>query len=192
MKKTLFVLAAASMLALSACGGGVAKETTGGVSEPSEAANTDKGGHADMHHSGPAELPDGLLGAESPTYPVGSKAVIAEAHMSGMEGVEVTIAGAYDTTAYIVSYTPTDGGEPVVDHKWVVHEELEGAAGKQPLAPGDEAVLMADHLSGMAGATATIDAAEHTTVYSVDFTSTTTGEQVKGHLWVTEEELAQP
>lgn len=191
MSKILTAVALVSMLALSACGSAT-KETAGGTKESSEVAETKQGGHADMHHSGPGELPDGLQAAENPTYPVGSQAIIADAHMSGMEGAEVTIAGAYDTVAYIVSYTPTDGGEPVVDHKWVVHEELEGTAGKQPLAPGDEAVLMADHLPGMAGATATIDAAEQTTVYSVDFISTTTGEQVKGHLWVTEEELAQP
>ncbi|GBF75204.1 hypothetical protein PA598K_03593 [Paenibacillus sp. 598K] len=191
MNKILIVVALVSMLALGACGS-AAKETPGDAPGPTEAADTKQGGHAEMHHSGLGKLPDGLRAAESPTYPVGSQAVIADAHMSGMEGAEVTIAGAYDTTAYIVSYTPTDGGEPVVEHKWVVHEELEGAAGKGPLAPGEEAVLAADHLPGMAGATATIDAVEQTTVYSVDFISTTTGEEVKGHLWVTEEELAQP
>ena len=57
------------------------------------------------------------------------------------------------------------------------------------MKPGDEATLAADHMEGMDGATATIDSAEDTTVYMVDFTPTTGGEPVTNHKWVTEEEL---
>jgi hypothetical protein len=42
----------------------------------------------------------------------------------------------------------------------------------------------------MKGATAEIDSAEKTTVYMVDFTPTTGGEEVKNHQWVTESELS--
>ena len=80
------------------------------------------------------------------------------------------------------------GGPEVKDHKWVIHEELKDA-GKEPLEPGTQAVVNADHMEGMKGATAVIDSAEQTTVYMVDFT-TTTGEEVKNHKWVTESELA--
>lgn len=31
--------------------------------------------------------------------------------MKGMNGAEATIVGAYDTTAYTVSYTPKTGGK---------------------------------------------------------------------------------
>jgi hypothetical protein len=36
----------------------------------------------------------------------------------------------------------------------------------------------------------TIDSAEHTTVYMVDYMPTTGGEMVKNHKWVTESELS--
>ncbi|RHW37507.1 DUF1541 domain-containing protein [Lysinibacillus yapensis] len=143
---------------------------------------------AAMNHSSDGEVPEGLKDAEDPTFPVGSKAVIQADHMEGMNGAEATIVGAYDTIVYSVSYTPTNGGEPVKNHKWVIHEELEGV-GNEPLEVGSQAKMNADHMEGMQGATATIDSAEETTVYMVDYTSTT-GEEVKNHKWVTESELS--
>ncbi|WP_341961992.1 YdhK family protein [Planococcus maritimus] len=148
----------------------------------------DEDGHM-MDHSGSGEVPDGLQEAQNPTYPTGSRAVITTDHMSGMKDAEATIAGAYDTTVYAVSYTPEGGGEPVEDHKWVIHEELENAGG-EPFQEGDEVVLDAEHMQGMDGVTATIDSAQQTTVYMVDFTATDSGEQVTNHKWVTEDELA--
>ena len=49
---------------------------------------------------------------------------------------------------------------------------------------------MADHMKGMDGATAEIDSAEQTTVYMINYTSTTSGEEVTNHKWVTESELS--
>ncbi|MNV83103.1 hypothetical protein D3C71_1768840 [compost metagenome] len=77
------------------------------------------------------------------------------------------------------------------NHKWVIHEELKDA-GDKAYEPGSEVTINAEHMKGMQGAVATIDSAEHTTVYMVDYTSTTDGEQVKNHKWVTESELSQP
>lgn len=142
-----------------------------------------------MDHSGSGEVPDDLEESQVPTYEVGGQAIIETDHMSGMQGAEATIAGAYDTTVYAVSYTPEGGGDPVEDHKWVIHEELEDAP-EEPYAVGDEVVLDADHMEGMDGATATIDSAEQTTVYMIDFTTTDTEEEVTNHKWVTEDELA--
>ncbi|GIP63390.1 hypothetical protein J32TS6_19450 [Virgibacillus pantothenticus] len=142
-----------------------------------------------MDHSGSGEVPEGLKEAENPTFPIGSKAIIEASHMEGMKGAEATIVGAYDTTVYTVTYTPTDGGEKVEDHKWVIHEELKNV-GEEPLEPGEEATIQASHMKDMEGATATIDSAEQTTVYMVDYTSTTSGEEVKNHKWVTEDELS--
>lgn len=142
-----------------------------------------------MNHSSSGEVPEDLAEAENPTYEVGSQAMIEADHMEGMNGAEATIVGAFDTTAYAVSFTPTTGGEPVEDHKWVIHEELEDA-GEEPLEPGAEAVIAADHMEGMDGATAEIDSAEETTVYMVDFTPTTGGEEVVNHKWLTESELS--
>jgi len=150
------------------------------------------GGH--MEHSAEemssnGEVPEDLQEAENPTYEVGSQAIIQADHMQGMDDAEATISGAFDTTVYTVSYTPTTGGERVEDHKWVIHEELEDP-GEAPLEPGDEAVMNATHMEGMEGATATIDSAEETTVYMVDFVTTDTEEEVNNHKWVIESELA--
>ncbi len=43
----------------------------------------------------------------------------------------------------------------------------------------------------MNGAKASIDSAEQTTVYMVDYTPTTGGEVVKNHKWVTESEITK-
>ncbi|QGH36291.1 DUF1541 domain-containing protein [Gracilibacillus salitolerans] len=154
-----------------------------------ESESHDEMDHSDMNMSGSGEVPEDLEEAENPTYEVGSQAIIEADHMEGMSGAEATIVGAYDTTVYTVSYTPTNGGERVTDHKWVIHEELEDA-GEEPLEPGDEATINADHMEGMDGATAEIDSAKETTVYMVDFALTTTGEEVTNHKWVTEDELS--
>ncbi|MBD8016216.1 YdhK family protein [Planococcus wigleyi] len=146
-------------------------------------------GHGGMDHSSSGEVPEGLAEAENPTFPVGSQAIISADHMPGMDGAQATISGAYDTTVYALSFTPTSGGEPVENHKWVIHEELKNP-GDAPLSPGDEAVIAADHMEGMDGATATIDSAETTTVYMVDFKTTDTDEDVTNHKWVTESELS--
>lgn len=153
------------------------KEDTGGMDHS----------HMDMSSSG--EVPEGLKEKENPTYAVGSKVIIQSDHMEGMMGAEATISGAYDTTAYAISYTPTTGGEKVTNHKWVIHEELIDA-GNAPLAPGTEVKTDASHMDGMKDATTVIDFAEETTVYMVDFTTTTGGEEVKNHKWVTESELS--
>nr|WP_254771319.1 YdhK family protein [Psychrobacillus sp. OK028] len=144
--------------------------------------------HSNMDMSGSGEVPEGLKVAENPTFKVGSHAIIEADHMEGMKGAEAKIVGAYDTTVYTVSYTPTTGGKRVENHKWVIHEEL-GEPQSAPLEPGTEVILTAEHMKGMEGATAEIDSAEGTTVYMVDFTSTT-GEKVTNHKWVTESELA--
>ncbi|MGB5945546.1 MAG: YdhK family protein [Paenisporosarcina sp.] len=143
----------------------------------------------DMNHSGSGEVPEGLKVEEKPTYEVGSQAIIETDHMEGMKGAEATIVEAFDTTVYAVSYTPTTGGEKVTNHKWVVHEEIE-EAGDTPFEGGAEVTLMADHMKGMDGATAEINSAEKTTVYMVNYTSTTSGEEVTNHKWVTESELS--
>ncbi|MBM7823426.1 YdhK family protein [Kocuria palustris] len=130
--------------------------------------------------------PEGIEAAADPTYPIDSTAVLTADHMPGMAGSEATITGAFDTTAYSVSYTPTDGGEPVVDHKWVVHEELEDP-GEAPLPAGTEVVLEADHMPGMEGAEATIESSTEETVYMVD--TTIDGMEMANHKWFVESEL---
>lgn len=176
-------LVLSTALVLAACGG---NEEESNSTEEMDHSNME---HAQMDHSSSGEVPEGLANAENPTYPVGSEAIINADHMGGMNGAKATITGAFDTTVYMVTYTPTTGGEPVEDHKWVIHEELEDA-GEAAFNSGEEVVLNAEHMDGMDGAAATIDSAEQTTVYMVSYTDTETGEEVTHHKWVTESELS--
>lgn len=202
MKKQKVVLGISSMLLiflLSACANGgepSQNENADNETETQENVNnseeesdsTGEMDHSEMNHSG-GEVPQGLTEAENPTYPVGSKVILHADHMAGMNGAEATVSGAFDTTVYSVTYTPTTGGEPVENHKWVVHEEIENPS-EESYKPGDQVVLNAEHMKGMDGATATIDTAEQTTVYMVDYTDEETGEQITNHMWVTEDELS--
>lgn len=193
MVNNKIIAAAASLtlaFALAACGNTdvtVDPETQDKPVETSESSDQ-HGDHEEMDHSGSGEVPADLEETDSPTYEVGSNVIINADHMDGMEGAEATISGAYDTTVYSVTYTPTDGGDKVENHKWVIHEELKDA-GTDPLEPGDTATLNTDHMSGMQDAKAEIVSAEDTTVYTVDYESLD-GEKITNHKWVTEEELS--
>ena len=204
-KVILFALFSAVLLVLGACGNNDKRQTNEETENTEQENNQenmdmDEGqmdseegmegmDHSNMDMSSSGEVPEGLKAADNPTYPVGSKAIIQSDHMEGMKGAEATIVGAYDTTVYTVSYTPTTGGERVENHKWVIHEELIDA-GEAPLDPGTEVKTEASHMEGMKGVALEIDSVEQTTVYMVDFTTTTGGEEVKNHKWVTESELS--
>lgn len=156
----------------------------------SEMSEADMDSMESMQHEDSGEVPTGLKEAENPKYKVGDKATIETTHMAGMKDAEATIVGAFDTTAYEVSYVPTNGGKRVEDHKWVVQEEIKDA-GEKMLEPGDEVEIEADHMEGMKGATATIEDAEQTTVYMIDYMPKNGGKEVKNHKWVTEDELSE-
>lgn len=193
-KRTIiFLLTVITVLFLAACSNDNnehSKMNNGEKTEQDQQTNSNgHKGHEGMNHSGSAEVPEGLKEAENPTYKIGSKAIINADHMEGMNGAEATIVGAYDTTVYTISYTPTTGGEKVTNHKWIIHEEIKDAS-DSPYKPGDEVVVEADHMTGMKGTKAVIDSAQHTTVYMVDYTPTTGGEKVTNHKWVTESELS--
>ncbi|RGE21482.1 YdhK family protein [Leucobacter sp. wl10] len=130
--------------------------------------------------------PAGIRAASDPAYPVGTEVVLAADHMPGMDGAKATISGAFDTTAYSVTYTPTTGGDPVTGHRWVVHEELE-APGPAPLADGTAVVLRAEHAAGMQSAAATIESSTDETVYMVDLE--VDGMRMTNHKWVVESEI---
>ena len=179
-KMGLVVLISAA--ALAACGNGNEEATHKNMEGHSEES-------MEMNHSGSGEVPEGLKEAESPTYKVGSKAILETDHMEGMKGAEATIVGAYDTVAYAISYTPENGGERVTNHKWVIQEEIKDA-GEEMLETGTKVTVEANHMVGMDGAAAEIDSSEQTTVYMVDYTPTTGGKTVINHKWVTESELS--
>jgi hypothetical protein len=140
-------------------------------------------------HSGSSEIPKGLKEAKNPTYKIGSQVVVKAHHKKGMYGAKATIVGAYDTTAYEVTYTPTTGGPVVKNHKWVIQEEIKNA-GTKMIKPETEVMLEANHMEGMLGAKAIIVSAVPTTVYMIDYLPTTGGPVVKNHKWVIESELS--
>ncbi|MGM0715060.1 YdhK family protein [Brevibacillus parabrevis] len=186
MKKQLAIICVASIIAISGCGNNGTPNNQPNQSQE----NVNQGmNHANMNHSGSAEVPKGLKEASNPTYKVGSQVIIKSDHMEGMNGATATVVGAYDTTAYAISYTPTTGGLKVTNHKWIIHEEIKNA-GFEPFKPGSEVIVQADHISGMNDVTATIDSAQPTTVYMVDYMPTTGGAMVRNHKWVTESELS--
>ena len=195
---TLAALVLTSTLALTACSDATDNsddaDTTSTTTPTAETNEThqedtttaDDGGHDMEHPEDGGPPPEGITEATDPTYPVGSEVMLTADHMPGMDGAQATISGAFDTTTYSVSYTPTDGGEPVTDHRWVVHEELVDP-GEAPLPGGTKVVLNAEHMPGMQGATATIDYSTQETVYMVDID---TGEMTMiNHKWVTESEI---
>lgn len=210
MKKGYVITILFSLLiVLSACGNGENQEMEKNSEETSEVGETSQEdmnedemeddhsmeeGHS-HNMSSDGEVPNGLQPAESPAYKEGDQVIIEAEHAEGhdpmMKGAEATVTGAFDTTAYAVSFTPTTGGDPVTNHKWVIHEELENAE-NAPLTEGTEVTLAADHMEGMDGAKATIDTAEQTTVYMVDFTTVDGEQDVTDHKWVAENELRSP
>jgi hypothetical protein len=184
-RSTLFLLSLIMAIFLAACSNNSNQETE----QEQDSSNEAHGGHEGMDHSGSGEIPEGLQDTENPKFAVGSQAIIQADHMEGMDGAEATIVGAYDTTVYAISYTPTNGGEKVTNHKWIIHEEIKDA-GERPYQPGEEVTVEGNHIEGMQEATAVIDSAEQITVYMVDYTPTTGGEKVTNHQWVTESELS--
>jgi hypothetical protein len=125
MKKTQLVfLSVATMIALSGCGNNASQQPSATQQPPASPQPSATMNMPDMNHSSSSEVPKGLKEAMNPTFPVGSQAIIQADHMPDMKGAKATIVGAYDTTVYAVSYTPTTGGQPVKNHKWVTESEL--------------------------------------------------------------------
>ena len=172
--------------ATSAHAGHATAETTTGPPTASASAAPPSSGMAHQHAMDGGPAPAGLKKAANPKFPVGTRVSLAADHMPGMKGAPATVVGAFTTTTYAVSYTPTTGGARVTNHKWVVAQELAGAPTK-PLPKGAEVTLEADHMPGMKGAAATVDSATEEAVYLVDYKMG--GMTMRNHKWVVESEI---
>ena len=192
MRKRLMTTVAAGVLGgalvLTGCstGGDQEQATPSSTSEHEGhgSSGSDGGGMEHPMDGGPA--PSGIEKAASPKYPVGTEVTLTADHMESMDGANATIVGAFDTYTYAVNFTPTTGGDPIKDHKWVVQEEIKDA-GDQRLADGTEVTLEAEHMEGMKGAQATIASSTDETVYMVDYESD--GMTMTNHKWVVESEI---
>ncbi|WP_406605733.1 YdhK family protein [Corynebacterium kroppenstedtii] len=154
-------------------------------STPSDSQDNDA--HQGMDHSmDGGGAPEGITVDAHPTYPVGSTVTLTADHMKGMKGATATIAGAFSTYTYEVDYTPTDGGKPVKNHKWVVQQEIKDA-GTERIPDGTEVTIEADHMKGMKGAKGKIVSSTDQTVYMVNYEAD--GMKVTNHEWVVEDEI---
>ncbi|QFK70681.1 YdhK family protein [Pradoshia sp. D12] len=185
---SLLSLLTVCILVLGACSQTTEEDQTEDTNNKELQHDTQSHDMKGMNHSGSGEVPEDLKVAENPTFKVGSHAILKDGHMEGMKSAEATIIGAYDTTAYRISYNPATGGERVKNHKWIIHEEIKDS-GEESLQPGAEAITTASHMDGMKGTTVKIESAQETTVYMIDYKPTTGGEEVTNHKWVTDDEL---
>lgn len=158
---------------------------TNGTSEDVDEATDTLVADESTNQATPSEIPEGIKEAENPKFKVGDQVTIHAEHEEGMKGSVGIVQGAYDTIVYSVSYTPTHGDFREENHKWIVHEELQGLDEKM-LVPGSEVIIESDQEEGMLGAEGEVDTAEKTIVYMVAYTATD-GKQFKK--WFKESEL---
>lgn len=189
MKKTLVLstLIVGAALLLGACSSSQkesGKKMNHGDRSMESSQQENSSAKMEMNHEG--VIPKLMNNADNPKYPVGSKVKLLGDHMEGMKGAQGEVVEAFDTTVYSISYRPVSGDNAMVgNHQWVVDEEVTPREAKV----GDRVRIEADHMPGMRGADAAVESAEKAVVYVVDYQPTTSGEIVKNHLWVTEDEL---
>ncbi|HSK68590.1 MAG TPA: DUF1541 domain-containing protein [Candidatus Limnocylindria bacterium] len=142
------------------------------------------GGHMAMSPT------DEFTEAADPRFPVGTYVVLNADHMPGMMGAGGVISGAFDTVLYAINFTSAETGERMENHRWVIHEEIEGHR-EEPYSVGDVVTLMPGHISGMGGEGVQAEIAEvvRGVAYMVDFMPTDGGEEVVNHQWLSEDEL---
>lgn len=128
MRKPLMTAVSAGILVgvlvLAGCSAGESQDHQGHDSG-SMASSAGAMSDSPMDHpmdGGPA--PAGIKAVSAPKFPIGSQVMLTADHMAGMDGARATIVGAFDTYTYSVNFTPTTGGQPVKDHKWVVQQEI--------------------------------------------------------------------
>lgn len=68
-----------------------------------------------------------LENAQDEPYQQGDEVTLKASHMPGMEGASATIDSAHDTHVYMVTYTDTETGDTIENHKWMAEDELSPA-----------------------------------------------------------------
>ncbi len=130
-----------------------------------------------------------LTPAVNALYPVGSRVLIDTDHMDGMQGAVGIVTGTFDTTLYAVDYI-SDSGEAVMNHRWVIAEEIGGGKDKAYVV-GDTVTLGFGHMGGHGGAgmSAVITSVVNGPAYMVDYDPTDGSDRVVNHQWMAEFEL---
>ncbi|GHU63625.1 hypothetical protein FACS189418_7280 [Clostridia bacterium] len=192
MKKNIFtygIVLSSALIVLTACSSGSDTTTTTTSSTTTSTTTTAttsiSTSSTSTHGEHSGEIPNGMQNAANPAFPVGSTISVTADHVNGGKVTKATVVKAFDTTALQVNYTPTDGGSPVIDHKWVVLEELKNQTA--PPKVGDTVTLEASHLPGMQGVEAEVTGLYEGVVYVIDFEDDH-GMEMKNHLWISEDE----
>ena len=68
-----------------------------------------------------------LENAQDEPYQAGDEVVLEASHMPGMKGATATVDSAEKTNMYMVTYTDTESGEKIENHKWMSEDELSQA-----------------------------------------------------------------
>lgn len=68
-----------------------------------------------------------LENAQDEPYQAGDEVVLEASHMPGMKGATATVDSAEKTNVYMVTYTDTESGEEIENHKWMSEDELSQA-----------------------------------------------------------------
>ena len=68
-----------------------------------------------------------LENAQDEPYQAGDEVVLEASHMPGMKGATATVDSAEKTNMYMVTYTDTEYGEKIENHKWMSEDELSKA-----------------------------------------------------------------
>lgn len=68
-----------------------------------------------------------LENAQDEPYQAGDEVVLEASHMPGMKGATATVDSAEKTNIYMVTYTDTETGEEIENHKWMSEDELSKA-----------------------------------------------------------------
>lgn len=68
-----------------------------------------------------------LENAQDEPYQAGDEVVLEASHMPGMKGATATVDSAEKTNMYMVTYTDTESGEEIENHKWMSEDELSKA-----------------------------------------------------------------
>lgn len=124
----------------------------------------------------------------------GGSSPTADGTGSAASGVSMSMTARFSPTE---TGTPRSGAAPENEAP-DGHDHASGGqpptgirSAASPAHPvGTDVVLVADHLPGMKGATATVRGAYDTRIYMVDYTPKTGGAPVRNHKWVVQEEIA--
>lgn len=68
-----------------------------------------------------------LENAQDEPYQQGDEVTLEASHMPGMKGATATIDSAENTRVYMVTYTDTESGDTIENHKWMSEDELSAA-----------------------------------------------------------------